>query len=241
MNEFIILNLTAPLLSFGGVAVDNINPTMKFPAKSMITGLLSNALGYNHESEEIERLQKRIIYGTLNKKPGIEIQDYQTVNLGQDFMVGTGWTTWGNPSGRDGQNDKGTHIRKRFYIADSEYLVALTLKDSHLSPTLNRIENALLKPERPLFLGRKCCLPSDRIFQKRLPAQSIEEAFINFLQNNQQEGEDLNTEYTIWLPCDQVSLNASERVLSVSDERDWKNQIHSGCRLILNKKIHTRK
>lgn len=228
-------------MSFGGVAVDALNPTMTFPAKSLITGLIANALGFDHKDfEKTEDLQQRIVYGVLAKKRGQEIKDYQTVDLGQDFLINTGWTTWGKPIKRKGQNGEGTHIRNRYYLADADYLIALRLDQPDITPNLDDIQKALLKPARPLFIGRKTCLPSCRIFQTHAKADSIEDAFIFFLQNNKENDE--NREYTIWIPNSNslgkdLSLETNEQIFSVTDERDWKNQIHSGIRLLLMKNI----
>ena len=46
--QVLLLNLQAPLMSFGGPQVDHIGPTGRFPTVSQITGLLGNALGYTH-------------------------------------------------------------------------------------------------------------------------------------------------------------------------------------------------
>ena len=42
---WLVLHLEAPLLAFGGVAIDQIGIIRDFPAASMLTGLLANALG----------------------------------------------------------------------------------------------------------------------------------------------------------------------------------------------------
>src|SRR5690606_26406243 len=52
------------------------------------------------------------------------------------------------------------YIRQRYYRADARVIVALRLEPSEVSPTLDGVASALDHPARPLFIGRKTCLPS---------------------------------------------------------------------------------
>jgi CRISPR system Cascade subunit CasD len=100
------------------------------------------------------------------------MQDYQTVDLGQDSWWNTGWTTRGVVSERGkGEATSGTHIRYRDYLADDRYLVALALRDGSRRSTT--CADALERPARPLFVGRKPCLPAAPLFWKRVQAASL--------------------------------------------------------------------
>ena len=46
MQRYLVLRLASPLIAFGGEAIDNLGVIRDFPALSMLTGLLANALGY---------------------------------------------------------------------------------------------------------------------------------------------------------------------------------------------------
>jgi hypothetical protein len=91
---------------------------------------------------------------------GERLRDYHTVDLGQPHLTGTGWTTRGTAETRDGASGKATHIRHRWYLADALVLVALTLAPDNETPGLDRLAAALDCPARPLFIGRKPCLPT---------------------------------------------------------------------------------
>ena len=69
------------------------------------------------------------------------------------------WTTRGAPEKRGGAS-LGTHIRRPHYLADAAYTVTLTLDPADEPPTLDELEAALRHPARPLFIGRKTCLPA---------------------------------------------------------------------------------
>lgn len=161
------------MMSFGGETIDNHGVVREFPARSMLTGLLANALGWDRsESDRLDALQSRIDFAALRLREGRRRQDYQTARL---FEKDIGWTTRGAPEGRasspsfawdrDWEAARGvrakslTHQRHRSFEADALVLVTMTfLGDGE--PSLAAAAEAFAKPERPLFIGRKPFLPS---------------------------------------------------------------------------------
>src|SRR3954465_10821725 len=98
--QFLLLRLETPLLAFGGEAVDARGVIADFPAASMITGLLANALGFRRsEGERLQRLQDRLIFAARIDRDGERITDFQTAQLGRNDLS---WTTRGRPEGRAG-------------------------------------------------------------------------------------------------------------------------------------------
>ena len=174
MPDHLILALEAPAISFGGEAVDNYGVVRDFPARSMLTGLLANALGYDRsEADRLDALQARLMHAVALVRPGRRRREYQTARL---FEKDAGWTTRGAPEGRASspsftwdarfEAERGvrlkslTHQRHRDYDADAMALVALRLVPSDEAPRLDDLASALERPERPLFIGRKPHLPS---------------------------------------------------------------------------------
>ena len=153
------------MMSFGAVAVDNLGVIQRWPALSMLTGLLGNALGYRRtDAALLNRLQARILWAARLDRPGIPVQDFQTAKLEKSDKA---WTTLGEVEGRAG--GAGTydspHIRYRDYVADASVAMALRLAPSDESPTLDELARALRRPARPLFIGRKSCAPSGPILE----------------------------------------------------------------------------
>lgn len=226
------LRLEAPLMSFGGVRVDERGPTAAFPGRSMVAGLLANALGYRHgEHERLQRLQERLRYAVRRDRRGRLVQDYQTVDLGQDFLR-EGWTTRGAPEGRAGGSAKtGTHIRYREYWADAVFTVALTLDPADEEPALDDCARALQEPERPLFLGRKPCLPSSELFLDTGRVGSLVDALRRIALHRRAEDDDA---FAVWWPEEGEPRPepGQGRLVPVTDERDWQNQIHVGRRFV---------
>lgn len=229
--DVLLLRLEAPLMSFGGVQVDQRGDTREHPAQSMLTGLLANALGWYHrDAERLQRLQDRLRWATRRDREGRSIPDFQTVDLGQDFLR-SGWTTRGRPESRSGGSARtATHIRYREYLADAAYTVALTLEPASESPDLDALEGALREPARPLFLGRKPCIPARPVLyqQPRVSAPSLHAALEDAAREVR---DDSAQQLTAWWPDSPGEPEGEER-FPLTDERDWRNQVHVGRRFL---------
>lgn len=224
MHKIVILRLEAPLMSFGGPIVDNYGMIQAYPSLSQLTGMFANALGYCHNDfDMLTRIQQNLVYSVCCLRHGEKVTDYQTVDLGQDFMVDTGWTTRNSVEGRGGASSKSTHIRFRDYLADYSFVLAVRFKEESTSLNSSRLADSLQNPARPLFVGRKCCIPSVKLFEEIVEAPSTFEAIKSHLDSKLS----LTGEYEFWT-SEQELKDVHLWELMVTDERDWKNQIHVG-------------
>jgi len=231
MPRHLLLRLEAPLMAFGGETIDNFGIIRNFPALSMVTGLLANALGWRREeSEKHNRLQERLILGARLERAGTRLQDNQNAKLAKDDK---GWTTSGKPEERAGGAGtyESPHRRFRDYHADLSMLVGLRLKPADEPPTLDDLASALDHPARPLFIGRKPCLPSRRLFAGWHEGESILEVLRSVpLPPHSPEGARLQ-----W-PDGEGTL-PGDRVLDLCDERNWTSGVHGGWRPIREGRI----
>ena len=79
------------MLAFGGETVDARGVIVDFPATSMLTGLLANALGWRRsDGDALASLQARLRYAARIDRDGVRLTDFQTAQLGKDDK---GWTT----------------------------------------------------------------------------------------------------------------------------------------------------
>jgi len=257
-RRFLVLRLDAPLMSFGGVAVDAHGVTEDHPTLSMLTGLLANALGYTHgDFEALSRLQDRVVFGTRRDvggrsrrgEPRVDprsgpLVDYQTVDLGLPHLRSGGWTTRGAAEGRrGGAASKQTSIRHRHYLVDHVYLVLLTLDPPDEEPTLDDVSSALHRPARPLFIGRRSCIPSGPVLVVEVDADDLLSALSSLPRSRDPLDQDPTTVATVplslWLPVEVVPEDVAPTMpavdglwLHVADRRYWFNQVHTGRRWV---------
>jgi CRISPR system Cascade subunit CasD len=224
--DCLILRFDAPLLSFGAVVVDQNNPIWRFPGKSMLVGLLGNALGWDHrDTDKLRGLQDRLRFAARWDAEPEYVMDYQTVDLGQKFLVDTGWTTRGRREDRKGGTaGMKTHIRFRDYWANGAATVALTL-DGEGKPTVADLKQALLAPARPLFIGRKPCLPAAPIFIGQREANGVKAALAAEPLADISVRRRPKAIYALW-PLDEGMGEGTEERF---DLRDWPNNIHRGA------------
>ncbi len=222
----LLLRFDAPLMSFGGVLVDQINPTDRFPGRSLLAGLLANALGWDHaDGERAGRLQARLRHAARWDIEPTLLVDYHTVDLGQAHLLDTGWTTRGRVEKRgSGEATKGTHQRWRHYWANGVATLALTLRDGE-GPTLDELEAALRHPARPLFIGRKTCLPAAPLLLGRFQAANLREGLAQVPQADEAPGRPRALRMPACWPADEA-LGQHED--DVYDLRDWRNNLHRG-------------
>jgi CRISPR system Cascade subunit CasD len=227
-------------MSFGGVMVDHHGPTDRFPGLSMLTGLLGNALGLRHgDAAALERLQARIEFAARWDIAPTPLLDYHTVDLGQDKMIGYaprakkaehgGWTTRGAPEHREGGDRAryGTHIRYRHYWANGVMSLALTLHDD-ADPSVETVAAALEHPARPLFIGRKTCLPATPLLLGQVEATDVLAA-LRSIPRARRPGtaEGTGAMEACW-PATPTRDGGQE--VAIYDRRDWHNQVHAGQR-----------
>lgn len=228
--DCLILRFDAPLMSFGGVMVDQHNPTDLFPGLALLTGLVANALGWQHrDGDKLDALQGRMRFAARWDHAPERLLDYHTVDLGQDFLCDTGWTTRGVREDRKGGTaSQGTHIRYRHYLANGLATLALTLVGDDY-PDLDAVDSALRVPARPLFLGRKACLPAAPILVGRRTASTLKAALeaAPAVPGRTADG--------LLLACWPVEESREGGdVVEVYDRRDWRNQLHTGSRRMMH-------
>ena len=245
--DILLLRFDAPLMSFGGPIVDNRGVIQPYPALSMVAGLLGNALGLDHaDSDALETLQRRIRYAVRQDRRGTRLRDYQTVDFSKPYMDDArAWTTRGELETRKGGSaSSGTHIRLRDYWADAVYTIALTLEPPEKAPTLYDVSRALQEPARPLFLGRKACLPAEPILLGHTVASRLIEALADLDAAPLPKSVDTPTKRAVWWPSHPDEERpkpdgplSEDMRQPVTDRRDWVNQIHVGQRWVAQGQI----
>lgn len=228
----LVLRFDAPLISFGGPMIDQNGVIQTFPGLSMLTGLIANALGWERRADErLAGLQERVHFAARVDRRGEALLDYQTVDLGSPWMrpETAGWTTRGRTAERGGASGEATHQRYRHYRADSLHTVVFTLVGDG-TPWLHDVAEALREPARPLFIGRKCCLPAAPLLQGEVEVGSLVSGLASVPRPRRADRGLLPA--TWWEGDDDSAAKGESRVVAVSDEREWRNSVHVGRRLM---------
>ena len=261
-RRWLILRLEAPLLAFGGVTVDQEGVTRDFPAASMLTGLLANALGFRRtEWEKLQALQDRLVFAARRERDGTLLTDTQNARLAK---TDRGWTTWGRPEGRDGASYGAPHRRRRDYHGDACVTVALRLDSADSGAVVTgeamrsrrrvpcystrswihgyatkvgtvcypaTLAASLDRPARPLFIGRKSCLPSLPLRQKDSVTAPTAHAALQRFPPEEASHQRLRA---VWpLGEGPSSGEAVHRILDLPDLRNWRTGLHGGTRKVV--------
>jgi CRISPR system Cascade subunit CasD len=236
MPRHLVLRLEAPLVAFGDIMVDAIGPVRATPAASMLTGLLANALGFcREETRRLECLQDRLVFAARLDREGERFTEFQTAQLGANDL---GWTTRGRPEGRASGEDTylGPHIRYRGHHADVSLAMVLRLEPADEDPTLDAIAAALDEPARPLFLGRKPCLPSAPILAGAVEADDLLAALEKVPLARTRRRERPPESVLVVLPPD-APRPESFRPVHVCDRRDWVAGVHAGDHILFEGRL----
>ena len=221
IRRWLHLRLSAPLMAFGGVAIDHVGPTRDYPSASALVGLFANALGWRREDRAAHQaLQDRLLFGALSVMPEgrnvpLVVTDTQNAKLEKSDR---GWTTSGKPEGRAGATYDSPHRRRRDYLADHETRVVLRLVGDD-APNLDDLAAALDRPVRPLFIGRKPCLPAGRLIAGWVEAQTAHAALLALGLSGR----------GLW--PEEGDTPPGAMLHDLADLRNWHSGLHAGTRL----------
>lgn len=206
-------------MAFGGVAIDQVGPTREHPALSMLTGLLANALGWDWTERAAHgALQDRLVFGAAILREGEAVTDIQNAQLRADDR---GWTTRGAPEGRTGASYDAPHRRRRDFLADAAVRVVLRLDPEDEAPSLDDLAAALDRPARPLFIGRKSCLPIASLNAGFVEADTAHGALLALA---------LEPDRRATWP--EGEGPPGHRTLDLPDRRNWDSGLHGGTRRV---------
>lgn len=136
----LMLELSAPLQSWGAESRFVRRDTRMMPTKSGVIGLLAAALG-RRRTDPIEDLVA-LRFGVRQDQQGSLVRDFQTAI-----------------DRHSGPKPKSMPLSNRFYVSDAKYLAAFEADRS----LLEGLAEAISSPVFPLFLGRRACPPAGRV------------------------------------------------------------------------------
>ena len=181
-------------------------------------------------------MQDRLVFAArIDREPhgGLRMQDFQTAQLGAGDK---GWTTRGAPEERAGGANtyNAPHLRYRDYYADMRVTVALRLKPAEGDPTLDALEEKLKEPARPLFIGRKPCLPSRQLFGGFSEGDTVMDALLAWpLAGETGRNRPASRVRMLWPRGEDARHKNDVSVAQdymITDQRNWVSGLHGGGR-----------
>lgn len=152
----LFLRLAGPMQSWGTSSRLQLRRTDAYPSKSGVLGLLLCAKGVRREDSgpELERLN-RLLMGVRVDLPGRPAWDYHTVGAKIGIRKAEGGIKY-----TESTKQPETLLSRRQYLHDASFLVALCGQPETIADCAAALDN----PVWPVFLGRKCCIPSEPVF-----------------------------------------------------------------------------
>jgi len=203
-TRVILLWFEAPLQSWGYDSKFGRRDTLDFPTKSGVLGLVLCALGASGEQKEVlarfEHLHQTVISfsrgdGKTSEAKLPFLHDFQMIGAGYAKMkpkgmkpsnwLKTSWYACNIPLviKKNGEGDfskdadghiSGTKLTHRYYLQDAVFAVLLEVP----SDLGEQIAYALQHPVYDIYLGRKCCVPSEFVYQGLFDTQEEAETAV---------------------------------------------------------------
>ncbi|MBD5560166.1 MAG: type I-E CRISPR-associated protein Cas5/CasD [Clostridia bacterium] len=148
-TKILLLRLEGVLQSWGREAYWNDRGTDLMPRKAAVIGMIGSAMGLSRGDSRLRDLSSGLTMGIRVDAHGVRLTDFQTVT-GHPLMTAEGK-----------RRTSDTFISRREYLQDASFLVAL----SGNADALAQIAEALEDPVWPVYLGRRCCVPTRPVFE----------------------------------------------------------------------------
>lgn len=160
-NNVLKLVLDGVLQSYGTESKWDTRDTGYYPTKSAIIGMIGCAMGIERDDTYLDILSKNISINVRIDKPGRPLDDLQTVNY--PVLQANGSLK------KNKKKDLFYPLLNKFYLQDAVFTVFVVGS----LELLNSIYDAFQRPFWPVYLGRKCCIPSRPICIER-PFENVE-------------------------------------------------------------------
>jgi CRISPR system Cascade subunit CasD len=155
-NNTLFLRLAGPMQSWGTSSRFQLRRTDAYPSKSGVLGMLLCAKGVRREDspQALETLTPLLMGARVDRR-GDSDWDYHTAGAKIGIRSADGKI---KKTASTGEYE--TLLSRRQYLYDASFLVALQGGADVISACADKLND----PVWPVFLGRKCCIPSEPVF-----------------------------------------------------------------------------
>lgn len=175
--KHLALFLRAPLQSWGVSGKFGERPSMSFPSKSGMLGLLAAATGIDRSDDAWLERAAKMRFSVRVYQTGPRLSDYQTVGGGYDTDKDHPRERRCVPAKAEDGKPGNTALTRREYLLDSVFGVVFSGDDDFL---LEQIAKGVQDPVWGIWLGRKSCVPTEPVFAGL--TESEDEAWTRLLE-----------------------------------------------------------
>lgn len=176
--QYLLVDIAAPLMSWGSTAKGTYRPTDKAPTKSALLGLVTAAVGIDREDRAaLGKFFQSYGVATAILRQGKILSDYHTVmTVGVPDKALAPFTRRGELE--DTQLKHDTVLTDREYLMDAHFRCAIWQSRDKAPYSMEELKVALQKPHFPLYFGRKCCVPGIPLRPRILDTNRLQDAFL---------------------------------------------------------------
>ena len=169
MAEYLVWSLTANLGAMGELAGNEYRPTMRYPGKSALIGMMGAALGIARSDEEGQEKLRSLEVAVAIFNDGTPMRDFHTVQTVNRKSKHSPITR------ADALSNAGSHLETM--ITQREYRQNVHYGIAGWHGDLEAIRDAIENPVYPIYLGRKSCSLSSPADPQIVSCDTLEDAF----------------------------------------------------------------
>ena len=180
MTSYLILKLQGAMQAWGSHTYEDYRPSLIFPTRSAVVGLLGACLGLEREKPELLKALNdsfELGFSVLAHPRLVEQRHFdkelkpRTVTLHKM----TDYHTVLDARRSDGGKRDDAIVSRREYLCDAEFALALLFKDQAVY-SLDKVVQAVKKPHYTPYLGRRSCPLHRPLFDSIVNADTAEQA-----------------------------------------------------------------
>lgn len=185
MPEFLILKCQGTMQAWGGHTYEDYRPSLIFPTRSAVVGMLGACLGLRREfPEKIKQLNDSFELTVLAHRRKVEQRhlNEETERKPLHMHKMTDYHTVLDARRADGKMREDAIVSKREYLCDAEFTLALGFNEN-AEYGLSEVIQAINKPVYTPYLGRRSCPLHQPLFEKVVVAGTAREALTQIAGN----------------------------------------------------------
>jgi len=176
MQDFLIIILQGAMQAWGGHTYEDYRPSLIFPTRSAIVGLLGACVGIERaDINALKALDKSFQLTVRANKRKIAQREKSAVKPPISMQKITDFHTVQHARKVDGKPRPEAIVSRREYLCDAEFTLALEFTEK-ADYDLERVKQAIQKPVYTPFLGRRSCPIQSPLFEAVVSAENAQTA-----------------------------------------------------------------